>query len=58
MLSNGITENKLSSIHEVGEVEDSSYDDEFLSDDEPLVQGVIGIRVVPEGSSVPEELAQ
>ena len=56
VLSNGITENTLSSIHEVGEAEDSSYDDEFLSDDKPLVQGVIGIRVVPEGSSVPEQL--
>ena len=57
VLSNGITETILSSIHEVGEAEDSSYDEEYLSDDEPLVQGFIGIRVVPEGSSVPEQLA-
>jgi hypothetical protein len=63
VLSNGITENILSSIsilssiHEVGEAEDSSYDEEYLSDDEPLVQGFIGIRIVPEGSSFPEQLA-
>ena len=58
VLSNGTTENILSSIHEVGEAEDSFYDDEYLSDDEPLVHGFIGIRVVPEGSSVPEQLAR
>ena len=57
MLSNGITENIVSSLHEVGGVEDSSYDDEFLSDDEPLVNGFIGINVVPEGNSVPEQWA-
>ena len=57
VLSNCVTENMLSSIHEVWNAEDSSYDDENLSDDERLVQGFIGIRVVPEGSSVPEQLA-
>ena len=46
-----------SSIHEVGEAEDSSYDDEYLSDDQPLVQGFIGMRVVLEGSRAPEQLA-
>ena len=56
MLSNGITQTILSSIHEVGEAEDSFYDEEYLSDDEPLVQWFIEIRVVPEGSSVPEPL--
>ena len=56
-LSNGITENIISSIHEVGEAEDSSYDDEYLSDDEPLVQGFIGISFIPEGSSVSEQSA-
>ena len=56
MLSNGITESILSSIHKIGEAEGSSYDYEYLSDDEPLVQGFIGICVVPEGSSIPEQL--
>ena len=41
-------ENTLSSIHEVGEAEDSSYDHEYLSDDEPLVQEFIGTHVVLE----------
>ena len=40
VLSNGIAENILSSIHEVEEAEDLSYDDEYLSDDEPIVQGL------------------
>ena len=57
VLSNGITENIQSGIHEVGEAENSSYDDEYLSDDEPLVQGFIRIRVVLEGNSVSEQLA-
>ena len=53
VLSNGSTENILSSIHEVGEAEDSSYDDEYLSDDEPQVQGFIGICVIPVGEASP-----
>ena len=47
VLSNGITENILSIIHEVGEAEDSSYDDVYLSDEESLVQWFIRIRIIP-----------